>query len=130
MSRIRKMHVHKQVAEVARAAAGELYETLMHDDLMWATWRKQNPGLSDKMLERVFIEKNWAKCIPFARATLAAMLRGPLDDTHKDHIMEALALDNTLSMGRAGATGMPTVQALASGLQASLTKEVVNGGAN
>lgn len=94
-------HVHKDVAEVAKAAAGELYETVMRDNLVFATWKSQHPGLNDKRLRAAFVARNWSKCIPFARATMAALLSTPIDSATKDKIMEALVLDHTLIRGRA-----------------------------
>lgn len=93
-------HCHKLVAKVAQEAAGELYETLMSCNELYEEWKRQNPGLTDKQLSSRFIAKNWGKCIPFARATLASMLRTGLDETTKADIMEALVLDSTLIRGR------------------------------
>lgn len=94
---------HKYVAGVAREAAGQLYEQLMKDDLLWKMWRQQNEGLSDEALERRFIEKNWGKCIDFARATMGHMLSRPdIDQKLKDEIYEALQLDSSLPVGRYG----------------------------
>ena len=88
---------HKLVAAVAREAAGQLYEKLMGDNELFLEWKRQNPGASPKQLERRFIAENAGKCVAFARATLAAMLRSPgLDPATGDMIMEALALDQTL----------------------------------
>jgi hypothetical protein len=86
--------------DVAQAAAGELYEVLMGDNLVRAEWQKQNPGLTEKQLTSRFVAKNWGKCLEFARATLALTLRQPIDTKTKDAIMEALRLDNQLLRGR------------------------------
>jgi hypothetical protein len=94
-------HCHKVVAKVAREAAGELYERLMGEQQFYDPWREQNPGLSPKQLESRFIEKNWGKCIDFARATLACMLGRPdVPEALKEDIMEALVLDASLIRGR------------------------------
>lgn len=94
-------HCHKLVAKVAQEAAGELYEKLMGDDEIYAEWKRQNPNLTPKQLESRFIAKNWGRCIDFARATLATMLRSPtVDEKLKEDIMEALVLDATLIRGR------------------------------
>lgn len=88
---------HKLVASVAREAAGQLYEKLMSDNELWLAWKRQNPELGPKALEARFVARNAEKCLAFARATLAAMLRSPgLDPATGDMIMEALALDQTL----------------------------------
>ena len=92
-------HCHKLIAQVAKAMAGELYEGVMGDNELWATWQRNNPGLSGPALEMHFIAKNWGRCVPRARATLAGLLSTGLDDESKETIMEALLLDNTLRRG-------------------------------
>lgn len=91
---------HKLIRKVAQEAAGQLYETVMGDNKVFAEWKRQNPEASIKELEKLFIKKNWPKCIPYARSTLALMLRGPLPDHLKEDIVDALAKDQTLRLGR------------------------------
>lgn len=94
-------HCHVQIREVAKAAAGELYEKLMGDNRYFEAWQKQHPDASPKELERRFIEKNWPKCVQFARATLAALLRQPdVDEKTKLEIVDVLAKDQSLVRGR------------------------------
>lgn len=94
-------HCHKVIREVAKEAAAELYETLMGDNLIYETWRKQNPGVGDVVLRKRFVAKNWGKCIDFARQTLALRLRDPnLDPKLAEDIVEVLTLDATLIRGR------------------------------
>lgn len=94
-------HCHVQVREVAKAAAGELYDKLMGDNRLFEAWQKQNPDCSRQELERRFIEKNWPKCVQFARATLAALLRQPdVDEKTKLEIVDVLAKDQSLVRGR------------------------------
>lgn len=93
-------HCHKLVRSTAQAAAGELYDLLMHDNALHDEWKQQNPGLTEKQLASRFIATRWPACIPFARATLATLLTKPIDDDVKESIMEALALDATLIRGR------------------------------
>lgn len=93
-------HCHKLVAKQAKEAADELYEVLMKDNLMYGLWKKQNPGLNDKRLRLRFVARNWGRCIPFARATMARMLTMPIDEGLKETILEALSLDATLMRGR------------------------------
>ena len=94
-------HVHIQVREVAKGIAGDLYERLMGDNPMFERWKKQNPGCNAKELERRFIEKNWPKCIEYARQALAALLRQPhINEETKLHIVEVLAKDQSLVRGR------------------------------
>ena len=94
-------HVHKLVAQVAKEAAGQLYDRLMGDNMIRKAWQDQNPEATEKELESRFISRNWGQCIPFARATLATMLTAPLDSRTKDDILEALVLDAQLVRGRA-----------------------------
>ncbi len=91
---------HKMIRDVAQEAAASLYEVVMGDNLVRAEWKRQNPGLTEKQLLSRFISKNWPRCIPFARATLATLLTKPLDTASKEAIMEALVLDSTLTRGR------------------------------
>lgn len=88
---------HVKVAEVAKAAAGELYESLMGNNELFRAWTKQNPGAGPKELERRFIEKNWPRCIEFARTTLTVLLTQPdVSDATKDEIMDVLEKDQSL----------------------------------
>ena len=88
---------HKQVRDVAMAAAGQLYESVMSDNRYFSTWKRQNPGCTPKELERRFINKNWPRCIEFARQTLTVMLtRDDISQETKDQIFEVLELDFAL----------------------------------
>jgi hypothetical protein len=97
-----KAGAHKLVAETAMAMAHELYDTLMSDNLWYEAWTAQNPGLGPKALEARFCAKNQQRLLPGARATLAGLLREPIDPGQKEVIMEALLLDATLRVGRGG----------------------------
>lgn len=92
-------HCHKLIAQVAKAMAGELYEVVMGDNELWETWKRNTPGMSATQREMRFIAKNWGRCVPRARATLAGLLQTGLDTESKETIMEALLLDNTLRRG-------------------------------
>jgi hypothetical protein len=94
-------HCHKLIASVAQAAAHELYDSLMMDQLLYEVWKKRFPELGSKQLEEEFVKMYWGKCIPFARATLAHLLGKPIDEAQKESIMEALLLDKSLMRGRA-----------------------------
>lgn len=88
---------HVRVMEVAKAAAGELYESMMGTNGFYRSWAKQNPGCNGKMLEKRFIDKNWPMCIEFARTTLTIMLTRPdIAESMKDEIMEVLEQDQSL----------------------------------
>lgn len=93
-------HCHKLVASVAKEAAGCLYNDLMADNVLFAEWKKQNPGANAKALESRFIAKQWGKCLAFARATLAQLLQSPIEESLKEEILDALILDNSLVRGR------------------------------
>lgn len=94
-------HCHKLVAKIAREACAELYERLMGENVVRTEWKRQNPDCTEHQLLARFVNRNWSKCIPFARATLARLLTTSIDDKTKDEIMEALMLDQTLTRGRA-----------------------------
>ncbi len=90
-------HCHYLIAEVAQAAAYEMHEVAMRDNMIRAQWKRRHPGASEKALVKAFVRLNWSRCIPFARATLAGMLRNNrLDQEQKERIVEALALDATV----------------------------------
>lgn len=101
----RAAHAHKLVAETARAAAHELYDTLMSSNEVRAAWRKQNEGLSERELELRFVNKNLQRCLPVARATLAMLLRQATDPALQSTIYEALCLDAQLVRGRGQGNG-------------------------
>lgn len=88
---------HIRIRDVAKRASGHLYENLMSNNEMFDKWKKQNPDCTPKELERRFIEKNWPKCIEFARATLALMLRqDDISDKIKEQVMDILEKDQLL----------------------------------
>jgi hypothetical protein len=95
-------HCHVQIREAAKAAAGHLYERLIGDPRYYEAWRKQNPECDPQELERRFVEKNWPKCVAYARKSLAEMLkRSDVPETAKAQIADVLAKDQSLISGRA-----------------------------
>lgn len=99
--RLGRASVHREVREVAREAAGQLYDKVMSDNLIFERWKQQNSGASAKELERRFVAANWPRCVPFARATLAHMLTlSTVDSSTKERIMSALVKDQQLRVGR------------------------------
>jgi hypothetical protein len=97
----RVQHCHKMVRSVAKEAAGQLYETVMGDNKIFEEWKRQNPGASPKQLELRFIERNWGKCVQFARTTLTCMLRqNNIPESVKEEILDALVKDASLTRGR------------------------------
>lgn len=98
---------HVRVAEVARAAAGELYESMMSNNDFFKIWQNQNKGCNAKELEKRFIDANWQRCIEFARMTLTVMLTQPqIADSMKDEIMEILEQDQSLRRVKAAPGGL------------------------
>ena len=93
-------HAHKIIASVAREAANELYDELMRDNGLRAAWKAKYRGYSEKRLRAVFVARNWGKCLPLARATLARLLVTSPDEALKESVYEALCLDATLMRGR------------------------------
>lgn len=93
-------HAHFLVKETAVAMAHELYDTMMQDNEWYRVWKLQNPGCNAKKLEKRFVDKNLARLLPQARATLAGMLRTTGDEAIQEQIYEALVLDGTLIRGR------------------------------
>lgn len=93
---------HQLVMSTAVNCAAELYEVMMGDNMLYEAWKKQNTGASAKQLAIRFIKKNWLKCVPVARATLARLLADPtISPEYKETILEALELDWSLMAGRA-----------------------------
>lgn len=93
-------HCHKLIAEVAKGIMHETYSMVMADNQIWQLWQDQYPEMSRKQLELEYVRTRWGLAIPAARATLAHMLTLTLDEARKEEIMEALALDNGLLLGR------------------------------
>lgn len=98
-------HAHRLVAETAKAQTMELYHELMKNDQLWRAWRAKHPGLSHRGLEKAFLKNFWARALPSARATLAAMLTHPIEERLKVEIHEALCLDLALVRGRGNIHG-------------------------
>ena len=88
---------HVRVRDIAKAAAGQLYESMMGENRFFEMWKQQNPGIGPKELEKRFIDKNWPQCLDIARATLTCMLQRPeISDMMKDDIMDILEKDQYL----------------------------------
>jgi len=90
---------HEMIAEVAKEAAGALYDKLMSDNLLRRLWKERWPEVTEKELAKRFVETKWPACVPFARATLALLLQKTDDEDLKEKIMEALVLDRSLPKG-------------------------------
>ncbi len=100
-------HCHKLIAKTAKAIAGAFYEHMMQDNDAYSAWKSVdiNQGKTPAVLEATFISKMWPKFIEQARATLAKMLRGPLQSDLKDQIADALIKDASLQRGRTQGQG-------------------------
>lgn len=91
---------HFLVAKTAKALAGTVYEELMAQDAVYAKWKADHPGKNAKALEKLWVDRAWPAMIASARATLADMLNGPLVETLKDQITDALIKDNVFQEAR------------------------------
>ena len=74
---------HTLVRKVAIGIANELYEAAAKDNAFYQRW----PSRAH------FVNLAWPGAIGEARATLARMLAGPLDESVKREIQQALILD-------------------------------------
>lgn len=78
-----KKYAHEMVAQVAREMAGVFYEELAHDNEFYSFYPKQ----------KMFINREWHRFVPEAKAQLAAML-GMSDERvpewQKERIFDAL----------------------------------------
>lgn len=92
--------VHVQVKKTAIGLCEQNYDELMSNDWVYKTWKEQHPGMGAKGLRKVFVDKNWGRYIPAARATLALLLRSPIDDALKEEIVQVLVEDSTLIESR------------------------------
>ena len=96
-------HCHKRVAKIAKECAAATYEELMScNDALYSAWKKKNPTIADnpKKLLQHFVNCKWGMFVEAARATLALMLREPLDEATKEEIMDILTKDASLIRGR------------------------------
>ncbi len=94
-------HCHKRIAKVAKECCAATYDELMSSsNLLYETWKKKNPGLEGNRLRQHFVNSKWGMFVEAARATLACLLREPIDEKTKLEIVEILAMDSTLIRGR------------------------------
>lgn len=93
-------HAHWLVRDTAIAMGHELYDHMMHDNVWYDIWKKNNPGKNAKALEKLFVDRNLSLLLPQARAILAGMLQHTADPKLEEQIYEALTLDATLIRGR------------------------------
>lgn len=96
----RGVHAHPLVAKTAVAMAYSLYDDVMRDNTVYATWKKICPELTPKILELQFVKLMTPHLLAPARATLAQMLSMPTNAALHPEIHEALIADNTLRRGR------------------------------
>lgn len=81
MASAHKKFAHELIATTAKEMAGSWYEEAAHDNEFFAFYPKQ----------KMFINREWPKFIPAAKATLAQMLNfTTTPDWQKDQIMDAL----------------------------------------
>jgi hypothetical protein len=91
---------HKGVRDVAVGMAHEAFAALMQRNDWWAKMKELYPELTSTQIENYWVNQHWPTFIDPARATMAAMLRGPQNEGLKDSIAEVLILDGTLRRGR------------------------------
>jgi hypothetical protein len=78
----------------------------MGDDRFYEAWKRENPDLNSKQLERLFIERNWHNCIGSARRALVAMLTDSSVGQHlKEEVFDVLVKDRSLVRGRGDYVG-------------------------
>lgn len=105
-------HAHKLIAKTAREMAEAVYEGYMHDNRIYAHWKRVCPELTPRLARKKFVELLYPQMIEEARQILAQMLgstSSSVTEHMKREIAEALILDNELRLGRAEghATGTP-----------------------
>jgi len=88
---------HVKIAEVAKEAAGHLYDTMMMEDSFYKLWKQQYPDANPKELQRRFVDRNWSKCIDFAVASLTVMLtKDDVPESVKEEIMIVLEQNQSI----------------------------------
>ena len=97
---MRRIVAHKLIAETAREMAAELFEHAMVHNERFRAWREASDNLPTEAIRRRYVEMAYPKLIEQARATLAALLAQPIDESLKKTIADALVLDNALQIGR------------------------------
>lgn len=93
-------HCHKMVAETAKGIAEAFVEFTMQDNEQFAALRAAHPDLTTEQTHKELSKRLWPQFIEQARATLAKMLAGPMEESLKEQIAQALILDNTLRRRR------------------------------
>lgn len=88
------------VAKVAISLTYEAYDDIMHNNVLWAQWKKLHPGMSTAALEKLFVRKHAHRMLDSARTTLAGLLTTGIAEDLKSEIHEALIRDNGLRRGR------------------------------
>ena len=97
-----KVHAHHLVAKTAVEIANAQFETMASNNTLYTQFKVGREDWSEAQLRGLFVRK-WAgraETLEAARATLAATLHSPIDESLKTQIAEALILDNTLRRGR------------------------------
>lgn len=89
-------YAHKQVVAVAKGIAHELYESMMSNNIAFATWKKFCGDLKIEEAEAEFVRFATPWLLDDARANLAALLRQPGREHLKDAIHDVLVKDNSI----------------------------------
>ena len=64
----KQFQAHKLIVATARSMAHELYDCVMQDDELYASWKAQCEDLTPKISEKLFVELMYPKLIEAARA--------------------------------------------------------------
>lgn len=91
-----QVNAHKLVAKTAKEMAEELYEQVMSNNALYAHWKGICPELNPNILRIKFIRLMIPNLLDAARATLAKLLTGTMDERLKDQISDALIKDAAL----------------------------------
>lgn len=86
-----QVHCHEQVASIAKAMAGEIYDNWAKNNV----WYRLNPD------REVYVNKAWGLLLEAARGLMTDMLtRESTPEILKTQIYDALVLDNGLRRGK------------------------------
>lgn len=89
-------YAHKQVVEVAKGIARELYDAMMQVNESYAVWQRLCEDIKKKDCEEEFVRLATPHLLDDARTTMAALLGQPGNDHLKEGIFDALIKDNEI----------------------------------
>lgn len=89
-------YAHKEVVEVAKGIAHELYNSMMQNNVTWAVWQKFCEDLARPAMEEEFVRLAWPHLLDDARTMLARLLGMPGKEHLKEQIHDVLVKDNLI----------------------------------